>query len=194
MARISIDPVTRIEGHLRIDVEVDGGTVQKVWASCTMWRGIETILRHIVHFYHLSALDWVDITAMHELSIAKGIIEIAEAKAREENSRCIQTIKVRLGEFTTVVREALEFAFEVACLETLAKNARLEIEAQRVFEALRQLDQLEELKERRNMKFLGEDCPCSQTRTERPPDSFGSWLQSARKLHVAFVRELNYSQ
>jgi hydrogenase large subunit len=119
MARISIDPVTRIEGHLRIDVEVDGGTVQKAWASCTMWRGLEAVLRgrdaregwvfaqrfcgvcttvhamasvravedalnldipanaqyirnlilighalhdHIVHFYHLSALDWIDIT------------------------------------------------------------------------------------------------------------------------------------
>jgi len=65
---------------------------------------------------------------MHEISIAKSIIEIAEAKAREENSRCIQTIKIRLGEFTTVVREALEFAFEVARRETLAENARLEIE------------------------------------------------------------------
>jgi len=66
---------------------------------------------------------------MHELSIAQSIIEIAEAKAREENSRCIQIIKVRLGEFTTVVREALEFAFEVARRETLAESARLEIEA-----------------------------------------------------------------
>jgi len=121
MTRVSIDPVTRIEGHLRIDVEVEGGSVQKAWASCTMWRGIETILRgrdaregwvfaqrfcgvcttvhaiasvravedalaleipsnaqyirnliliahalhdHIVHFYHLSILDWVDITTI----------------------------------------------------------------------------------------------------------------------------------
>jgi len=45
MARITIDPVTRIEGHLRIDVEVDGGVVNKAWASCTMWRGLEKILR-----------------------------------------------------------------------------------------------------------------------------------------------------
>jgi hydrogenase nickel incorporation protein HypA/HybF len=66
---------------------------------------------------------------MHELSIAQSIIEIAEAKAREENSRCIQTIKIRLGEFTTVVREALEFAFEVARRDTLAETARLEIES-----------------------------------------------------------------
>ena len=41
--RINIDPVTRIEGHLRVDVEVDGGSVSKAWASCTMWRGIENI-------------------------------------------------------------------------------------------------------------------------------------------------------
>jgi hydrogenase large subunit len=118
--RITIDPVTRIEGHLRIDLEVDGGRVQNAWTSGTMWRGIETILQgrdpreawvfvqricgvcttvhavasvrsvenalgleiplnaqyirnllvtshalhdHIVHFYHLCALDWVDVTS-----------------------------------------------------------------------------------------------------------------------------------
>jgi hydrogenase large subunit len=43
--RITIDPVTRIEGHLRIDVEVDGGKVQKAWSSGTMWRGIELIVK-----------------------------------------------------------------------------------------------------------------------------------------------------
>ncbi len=120
MARITIDPITRIEGHLRIDVEVTGGQVSKAWSSAQMWRGIETILKdrppqdawiyaqrfcgvcttvhaissirsvehalkvevplnaqyirniimaqhsvqdHIVHFYHLSALDWVDIVS-----------------------------------------------------------------------------------------------------------------------------------
>jgi hydrogenase large subunit len=118
--RITIDPVTRIEGHLRVDVEVDGGRVKKAWASGQMWRGVETILLgrdprdawaitqricgvcttvhamasvravenalqleipvnaqyirnmimlahavhdHIVHFYHLSALDWVDVVS-----------------------------------------------------------------------------------------------------------------------------------
>lgn len=118
--RISIDPVTRIEGHLRIDCELEGGSVSKAWSSGQMWRGIELILKdrdpreawlftqricgvcttvhavasvravenalnleiplnaqyirnimiaahaihdHIVHFYHLSALDWVDITS-----------------------------------------------------------------------------------------------------------------------------------
>ncbi len=118
--RITIDPITRIEGHLRIDCEVDGGRVAKAWSSGQMWRGVELILLgrdprdawtitqricgvcttvhaiasvravenalqlevpvnaqyirnliilahavhdHIVHFYHLSALDWVDVTS-----------------------------------------------------------------------------------------------------------------------------------
>jgi hydrogenase large subunit len=116
--RITIDPITRIEGHLRIDCEVDGGKVVNAWSSGQMWRGIELILQgrdprdaptftqrlcgvcttvhalascrtvenalklevplnaqyirnlimgahamhdHIVHFYILSAVDWVDI-------------------------------------------------------------------------------------------------------------------------------------
>ncbi|MFZ4539308.1 nickel-dependent hydrogenase large subunit [Propionivibrio sp.] len=118
--RITIDPITRIEGHLRIDVDVDGGRVKKAWSSGQMWRGVELILLgrdprdawtitqricgvcttvhaitsvravenalqmeiplnaqyirnliilahsvhdFIVHFYHLSALDWVDVTS-----------------------------------------------------------------------------------------------------------------------------------
>jgi hydrogenase nickel incorporation protein HypA/HybF len=65
---------------------------------------------------------------LHEISIAQSVVEIAEAKAREHNSRSIQVIKIRLGEFTTIVREALEFAFEVARQGTLAENAWLEIE------------------------------------------------------------------
>ncbi|SQD95388.1 Uptake hydrogenase 1, large subunit [Parafrankia sp. Ea1.12] len=120
MSRLVIDPVSRIEGHLRVEVQVDGGQVTEAYASSTMWRGIETILTgrdprdawlfaqricgvctsvhalasvravedavgavpplnarllrdliatslcvhdHVVHFYHLQALDWVDPTA-----------------------------------------------------------------------------------------------------------------------------------
>lgn len=128
MARITIDPITRIEGHLRIDAVVDGGAVSKAWASCSMWRGIEQILLgrdpreawfftqrfcgvcttvhaiasvravedalqlpvppnaqyirnliliahglhdHIVHFYHLSALDFVDVTTIPDADPAQ---------------------------------------------------------------------------------------------------------------------------
>lgn len=45
MARIVVDPVTRIEGHLMIEVEVDGGKVVDAKSSGTLFRGIELILR-----------------------------------------------------------------------------------------------------------------------------------------------------
>jgi hydrogenase large subunit len=118
--RIVIDPVTRIEGHLRVEIEVKDGFVTDAFSSGTMVRGLEIILRgrdprdawafaertcgvcttvhalasvrsvedalgivippnaelvrnlmfcaqymqdHVVHFYHLHALDWVDIVS-----------------------------------------------------------------------------------------------------------------------------------
>jgi Ni,Fe-hydrogenase I large subunit len=45
MAKIAIDPITRIEGHLRIEVEVNDGVVTDAWSSSTMFRGIELILQ-----------------------------------------------------------------------------------------------------------------------------------------------------
>ncbi len=43
--KITIDPVTRIEGHLKITVEVNDGKVSDAYCSGTLWRGIEVILR-----------------------------------------------------------------------------------------------------------------------------------------------------
>jgi Ni,Fe-hydrogenase I large subunit len=45
MPIIAIDPITRIEGHLRIEVQVDDGVVTDAWSSSTMFRGIELILK-----------------------------------------------------------------------------------------------------------------------------------------------------
>ncbi len=45
MAKIAIDPITRIEGHLRIEVQVDNGRVTDAWSSSTMFRGMELVLR-----------------------------------------------------------------------------------------------------------------------------------------------------
>ncbi len=45
MAKIAIDPITRIEGHLRIEVKVENGKVVDAWSSSTMFRGIELILK-----------------------------------------------------------------------------------------------------------------------------------------------------
>nr|MDA8247995.1 nickel-dependent hydrogenase large subunit [Rhodospirillales bacterium] len=119
--RLVVDPVTRIEGHLRLEVNVDAGNViRNAVSTGTMWRGIEVILKgrdprdawaftqricgvctgthaltsvravedalgikvpenanlirnimqlclysqdHLVHFYHLHALDWVDVVS-----------------------------------------------------------------------------------------------------------------------------------
>jgi hydrogenase large subunit len=119
--RIVVDPVTRIEGHLRIEAMVnDRGVIDNALSSGTIWRGLEVILKgrdprdawafaervcgvcttthalasvrsvehglgiqvprnadiirnimflaqmihdHVVHFYHLHALDWVDVVS-----------------------------------------------------------------------------------------------------------------------------------
>jgi hydrogenase large subunit len=118
--RIVVDPVTRIEGHLRIEAEVKDGVIVDAWSAGTMVRGLEIILKgrdprdawafcervcgvcttvhalasvrsvedalgmkippaaelirnimycvqnvqdHVIHFYHLHALDWVDVVS-----------------------------------------------------------------------------------------------------------------------------------
>jgi Ni,Fe-hydrogenase I large subunit len=120
VTRVVVDPITRIEGHLRIEVEVENGVVKDAWSSGTMFRGMELILKdrdprdawvfaqracgvcttvhalasvravenalgmkipknarlvrnliagiqyvqdHVIHFYHLHALDWVDVVS-----------------------------------------------------------------------------------------------------------------------------------
>jgi hydrogenase large subunit len=118
--RLVVDPITRIEGHLRIEAQMEGNTIAEAYSSGTMVRGIEIILRgrdprdawafaqricgvctlvhgiasvravesalnypippnaqlirnlmiaaqhvhdHVMHFYHLHALDWVDVVS-----------------------------------------------------------------------------------------------------------------------------------
>jgi hydrogenase large subunit len=45
MVRVIVDPVTRIEGHLKIEVEVENGVVTDAWSSGTMARGFEVLLQ-----------------------------------------------------------------------------------------------------------------------------------------------------
>jgi hydrogenase large subunit len=118
--RVVVDPITRIEGHLRIEAQSENGKITKAWASSTQFRGIEIIMQgrdprdawaftqricgvctavhavascravedalnikipanantirnlvtgmqfiqdHVIHFYHLHALDWVDVVS-----------------------------------------------------------------------------------------------------------------------------------
>jgi hydrogenase nickel incorporation protein HypA/HybF len=65
---------------------------------------------------------------MHELAITMNILELAEREARKHKAQRINKIKLKIGEFTGVVREALEFAFEVARQGTMAEQATLDIE------------------------------------------------------------------
>lgn len=44
MARATIDPLTRIEGHLRVECEVKDGVVVDAWVSGSLYRGMETVL------------------------------------------------------------------------------------------------------------------------------------------------------
>lgn len=127
--RIIVDPITRIEGHLRVEVIVDeNNVVKEAYSGSTLWRGIETIVKgrdprdagfltqricgvctfshykagivavedalgitpplnailtrtlmnsalflhdHIVHFYQLHALDWVDIVSALSADVKK---------------------------------------------------------------------------------------------------------------------------
>lgn len=42
--KVAIDPITRIEGHLRIEVQVENGQVTDAWSAGMMFRGIELLL------------------------------------------------------------------------------------------------------------------------------------------------------
>jgi Ni,Fe-hydrogenase I large subunit len=43
-ARLAIDPVTRVDGGLRVEVTLSNGVVDDAWASATMFRGMESVL------------------------------------------------------------------------------------------------------------------------------------------------------
>jgi [NiFe] hydrogenase large subunit len=45
MARITIDPFTRLEGHFRVEVEVENGKVKDAWSTSPLFRGMELILQ-----------------------------------------------------------------------------------------------------------------------------------------------------
>jgi hydrogenase large subunit len=155
--RIVIDPITRIEGHLRVEIEVKNGIITDAYSAGTMVRGIETILKgrdprdawafvgrvcgvctsthsltsvrtvenalgisappnaelirnlmanalyiqdHVVHFYVLHALDWVDVVSALKADPA-------------EASRIAQSIsqwpKSSVGYFTDIQKKFKNF-------------------------------------------------------------------------------------
>ena len=65
---------------------------------------------------------------MHEMSIAQSVLDIAFGEMEKNASAGIKKIKISIGEFSGVVKEALEFAFDVLKPETPAAKAAIEIE------------------------------------------------------------------
>jgi [NiFe] hydrogenase large subunit/hydrogenase large subunit len=133
--KIVVDPITRIEGHLRIEAQAENGRISNAWATSTQFRGIEIIMEgrdprdawaftqricgvctvvhavascravedalgitipananlirnlvhgmqfiqdHVIHFYHLHALDWVDVVSALKADPA-GTARVAKA-------------------------------------------------------------------------------------------------------------------
>ncbi|MBW1601927.1 hydrogenase maturation nickel metallochaperone HypA [Streptomyces sp. JJ66] len=65
---------------------------------------------------------------MHELSIATAVVESAEAAARRHGATCVGSVRLRVGELSGVVPDALRFSFELAAAGTALEGAALEIE------------------------------------------------------------------
>jgi len=65
---------------------------------------------------------------MHEMSIAKGILEIVLSEAQRNGATQIKTVRIRAGELRGIVQEQLLFLWKFACKDTLAEGATLEIE------------------------------------------------------------------
>lgn len=65
---------------------------------------------------------------MHEFSIAQSVLDIALGEMEKRAAGRLRKIKITIGEFSGVVKEALEFAFDVLTPETAASGAEVEIE------------------------------------------------------------------
>ena len=69
---------------------------------------------------------------MHELSIALSIVEIASEEAVRQPGSRVEAVHLRLGPLSGVVKDALLFAWQLACEETPVAGSRLDIEEIRV--------------------------------------------------------------
>ena len=65
---------------------------------------------------------------MHEMSIANSVLDIAFGEMDKHAAHRVQKIKISLGEFSGVVKDSLEFAFEVLTPQTPASEAEIEID------------------------------------------------------------------
>jgi len=65
---------------------------------------------------------------MHELSLALSLLEAVDAAARREGAQRVESVRLRLGRMSGIVRDALLFSWEVARADTIAHAAALIID------------------------------------------------------------------
>ena len=65
---------------------------------------------------------------VHEVSIMKSTLDLAEQQARASGATAIHVLRLRIGTLSGVVTEALRFAFQALKQDTLAASATMEIE------------------------------------------------------------------
>jgi hydrogenase nickel incorporation protein HypA/HybF len=66
---------------------------------------------------------------MHEVAIMEEAVKMAVDAARSAGGKRVLRLQLRVGRFSGVVPEAMRFAFEIVCHETIAAGATLEIES-----------------------------------------------------------------
>jgi Ni,Fe-hydrogenase I large subunit len=93
MARLVIDPVTRVGGHLRVEAEVTGGQVQAAWSSGTMFRGIENVIlgRDPRDAWMVAERICGTCTGVHALASVRAVERAFEIRI-PENARLIRNI------------------------------------------------------------------------------------------------------
>jgi len=64
---------------------------------------------------------------MHELPIARSIVDTVQRRLPAGEKRCVKSVTVRLGEFTRLLPDSLELCFELASEGTSVQGARLEV-------------------------------------------------------------------
>ena len=65
---------------------------------------------------------------MHEVSIAQNILDIVEKEAEKQKASKIHLVKIILGQFTGVVKEALEFALLTVKKNSIANDTHFQID------------------------------------------------------------------
>jgi Ni,Fe-hydrogenase I large subunit len=93
MARLVIDPVTRVGGHLRLEADVAGGQVQEAWSSGTMFRGIENVIngRDPRDAWNVAERICGTCTGVHALASVRAVERAFEVRI-PKNARLIRNI------------------------------------------------------------------------------------------------------